>query len=76
MCMECDEIAVPKELWEKASHGYDAAKEELKKMFDGMVLYVHALSLGEDMEEKYKIVTARKFCSVMWDSVTLTIGFD
>lgn len=78
MVMECDELAVPTELWNRASTGDDAAKEELRKMFDGMVLYVHVLCLETDpnIAANYKLITTREFCSVMWDSVTLTIGFD
>ena len=70
--LECDELIVPEELWDRASRKNDPqAKEKLAEMFSGMTLYAHALAGVYGVT-----VTARELCEVMGGRMTLTIGFD
>lgn len=44
MFVEIDEVAVDAELWAKAEEGDQEALAKLREQFNGMVLYMHALS--------------------------------
>lgn len=44
MFMECDEVAVVEEVWNRVKAGDNTAVEQLKDELDGLVLYMHALS--------------------------------
>jgi len=70
--VECDEIAVPTTLWDRARAGDADAKKDLRVMVSGLVLYVHALYYPTP----HVLVTARELCTVLNDGLTLTLGFD
>lgn len=72
MFMECDEIAIDADLWQRVKSGDGEAKTQLSKQIAGLVLYVHALS-----EPGGSVcVSTREVCAALNDRLTLTIGFD
>lgn len=76
--LECDELVVPVDLWDRAARGDPEAGAELVSMFGGTVLYVHALA-GDGVDasgDGWVKVTARELCRVTGDRLTLTVGFD
>lgn len=48
MLLEIDEVFVNRQLWQRVLAGDEAARDELRKELDGLVLYLHALSVSGD----------------------------
>lgn len=45
--VEIDDVFIDRALFERAKQGDIAAKEDIKKELDGMVLYMHALTVPD-----------------------------
>lgn len=54
MYMECDQLAVDKDVWEAAQRGDKEAITKLRTQFDRMYLYEHILSI--DWEEARNLI--------------------
>jgi hypothetical protein len=71
MFLEIDQVAVESRLWARAKAGDKGAIVELQDQFNGMVLYLHALSCPQDWE----CVTLRELKELhIVNSVTLHLA--
>jgi hypothetical protein len=59
MFLEADEVAVPIDLWVRVLRGDEAAGREIEKMLEGVVLYCHVLTLGDDAND-YAVMALRE----------------
>lgn len=60
MYMECDELAVDKDVWKAAQSGDRQAINKLIKQFHGMFLYEHILSIDKEEARNMIPITIRQ----------------
>ena len=61
MFVEIDEIAIDSALLRRVRKGDAEAKAEARKIFNGMVLYMHALTIDADSVD---VITIREACEL------------
>lgn len=57
MMMETDEVAIEKSLWAKVVAGDAEARKQVMSEIDGLVLYMHNLSVSPDTHEAVTLRT-------------------
>lgn len=65
MLVEADQIVVPKIDWEAAKRGDEDARERLRVLAEGMVLYMHNLSMSPVEQALSEVVTIRELDGVL-----------
>jgi hypothetical protein len=73
MFLECDEVVVPEELWQRAVNGNHDAVTKLREFVQGVTLYMHPYSEPVRMRGS-RIVTLRQL-SALNLPLTVTVGF-
>jgi hypothetical protein len=73
MFLECDEVVVPEELWQRAANGNPDAVRQLRESINGVTLYMHPFSEPIRMRGS-RIVTLRQL-SALNIPLTVTVGF-
>lgn len=71
--VEMDQIFIDRALFERAQNGDSAAKDEIRKELDGMVLYMHALTVLDTEDGVFVTIRQLEGLNIL-NHVTLHTG--